>query len=185
MRCQLLWLTPLVLGSVLCGCTGPDDPDILQSSPLDLIPNSSFESNGVASLEGWTIGDSSFVRSVNIAAPSGGQWSLSIQTAPFPGSYAFERVPATEGTHRYRYSLWAKFSGQTYGAAGVSLWQYPGSSLVRTVFLPHDTTWTLHSVIDTLTASAQDSLVFLLIGGSNDNGVGQTFFDLCRIERLD
>jgi hypothetical protein len=120
----LLYFFILGLFFAISSCKNSTEPAL---SSVSLVPNPSFESNGVPSLSGWTISDSMSVRLVEDSPSGGGRWSLRLDASAFPGSYAHIKVPAEQGNHQYRFSLWCKKAGVTSGAAGI-------------FFLPHDTT---------------------------------------------
>jgi hypothetical protein len=165
------------------GCNNSIQPE--STSVISLISNPSFEINGAASLAGWTISDTSNVRLAESAPTNGGLWSLRIAASPFPGSYAYIFAPMEEGKHSYRLSFWCKHTGVTFGI--VRLYyknlHMPWTSLNAQPV--EDTLWTFHSFVDTVFAFKQDSLSIYLYGGEGGEESGQTFFDLCKLDRLD
>ena len=182
-RYSFPYFVALALIITFCSCNNPTEPGT--TIPIQLIPNSSFEIDGGPSLEGWRISDTAAVRLIEAAPTNGGRWSLRFEASPFPGGYAYFIAPAEQGKHQYRFSLWVKRSGNTLGAAGLSFNPRDTRSVLLNILPISDTVWTFHSFLDTIAANAQDSIRVLSIGGNNEEGPGQSFFDLCKLERLD
>jgi hypothetical protein len=59
-----------------------------------------------------------------------------------------------------------------------------GSTRALTGLIVADSTWHHYSLLDTVTANAGDSLVITLSGGSSQLQTGTTYYDLCRLERI-
>jgi hypothetical protein len=181
---QPLFMYICILGTVIVvnSCTNSTEPRLY---PVSLVSNPSFEISGNPTLDGWKILDSTSVRLVEDTPSAGGRWSLRLEASAFPGSAAYTKVPASQGRHRYRSSFWCKRAGVTLGSAGIFFLPHDTSSMLLNFLPVHDTVWTFHSFLDTVNANAGDSLRIILVGGTNDDGVGRTFFDLCKLEGLD
>jgi hypothetical protein len=185
MKESLIILVEMVLvGTALCGCRTSTETIISPPSEVDLISNSSFELDGNASLLGWTPRDTVTVHLVRTAPQAGGYWSLEIEAARFPGSFVKTTVSLPPGTHRYKFSLWGKHASRVIGGADLFFKHLDTLSYLKSISVA-DTSWIRYSVFDTLSTSAQDSLVINLSGGGTEIAAGETFFDLCSLEKLD
>lgn len=152
-------------------------------SNSNFLNNGSFEANG-GSIEGWShIGTLTFSSDV---PPGGGQVSVSLRNQwSFAGSM-WTQVPAVTGRHRYRFSAWIKCTPYPVADGSISLALERAGSIVRFKDCPfRDSTWTVYSIDDTISATVGDVLV---VGCSADNGQfsdGYDYIDLCRLEQFD
>jgi hypothetical protein len=144
----------------------------------NLIANSSFESNGTPSLQGWQVIDTSVVRFSTDTPPDGGAWSIYIETV-WGQARIQTAVALPEGTHHYKLSTWAKRQGV---GGKISL---IFNKAIRKSLTITDATWTVYTFNDTLTTVRGDSVVVELAGGSSQLFSGETYFDICKFERLD
>jgi len=158
------------------------------SPPLELISNSSFESNGIFSLNGWTSILRPLIDSVRDVPPGGGTWSLAIhgENGVQLAGFVEVTVPVPIGTHIYKFSVWTKHD-DTIGVGGVVSLYLPGVGPERAVNVFHasDTAWTLQSVIDTLTTTPSDFFEVWLTGSYMSPINDRTLFDLVKLEVIE
>lgn len=146
----------------------------------NLISNPSFETNGIASLDRWQVETNfdSTVRFSEDVPQSGGRWSVVLRVADRVIARLRTTVAAPSGTHYYRLSVWAKSKG-SIGTARLVF-----NNAIRNWITISDTMWAFYQIADTLTTIHGDSLSVELDGGVT-HATNETFFDLCRLERLD
>ena len=172
---------------VFCSCEKSSQTVVGPSpSGTNLLRNSSFESNGSPSLQGWWVMDSSDVQFVQDTPSGGGSWSIKLESVwGLPPFVPFVRstIASPPGTHQYRFSLWAKVIG--VGGSAFFMVKTPDTLITRRSIMIADTAWTSYSVLDTLTTDAGDSLLVVLSGGFSHLLPGQTFYDLCSLEELE
>ena len=185
----------IFFGILFYSCKKSGDTIVDPPKDNNLIANSSFESNGNPSLEGWRVywPGTALVQTVQDAPPGGGSWSVAIQNGAIMSNNQVEyhiATPAT-GRHAYRLSFLGKY---TSGNRLLLSCQIGEISLHRgnTMYsdskwaVKMDTTfWKLYSVIDTLDTRTGDSLVVRLAGCMEGSPSATTYFDLCRLEILD
>ena len=157
------------------------------STPAEnLLANSSFESNGNPSLLGWRCIDSSLVQFTHDTPNDGGTWAIQLETGwiHFP-LYVSQTVAAPTGTHRYQISSWAKAFGAS-GKFSLTFKRNDTLTLRKTLYVV-DPGWTSRFFLDTLTTIAGDSLIVTLYGydTTNPDSLGFTFYDICKLEKLD
>jgi hypothetical protein len=179
--CVLL-LFPLAI--LADGCSKSSPTGVPDDS--NLLTNSSFELNGVPSMQGWTIvsGDSSLLFFSSDVPPAGGASSIAFTAGWGPACRISTMVSAFPGTHHYRVSVWAKRVGiggslRFYLKPANSPWAFRKSLMVT------DTVWTAYSMTDSLATTGGDSLVVSISGGISQLLSGTTFYDLCELEKLD
>lgn len=154
----------------------------------NLITNGSFENKGLPSLNGWhsSTTDTSYINFSNDVPPAGGYFSAKLLNAwTFAGTIEQEVVlPA--GTQIYKLSAWAKKTSQSWtGGVIMLLLKTAGVESVRKYSIVSDTTWTHHSIKDTLATSSTDTIIIRLRGALDQFSGGYTYFDLCRFEKSD
>lgn len=174
----------LVAATTFLTCSKSGDTIVGPSWDGNLLSNSSFEINGIPSLQGWFVSDTSAVHFSADAPQDGGSWSISIAPAWVPSVYSISTTTAaSEGNHRYELSLCAKkqFDG---GWAQLILYRQDTCYVRKTVRIS-DSTWTSYTSLDTLFANEGDSLIVVLTGAAGEVAFGETFFDLVRLEKLD
>lgn len=167
-----------VAGSFMC-----NKSDLWVAVPpitTNLISNSSFEFNGVPSLQGWVMFLSPPLDTLRDAPTGGGTWSVAIRGVnflPIPSMRFIAAAPA--GSHVYQLSVWGKFAIRA-GFAGLNLLRndttYPQMGLSI-----NDTTWAWYHALDTLTTINGDSLEVRL-SGAYAGLASKTFFDLCKLD---
>ncbi len=182
MKLLILVLINLVLlSSCKESTTGP-------SLNVNLLTNPTFEQNGTPSFHGWTVVDTVGVE-LSADIPSNGS-GRSIIVHPswlptWPIGIAYQVIPASAGTHFYRISVFGKRSGVSGGIAvrlnrpdnNPAQGWFPGIAIV-------DTVWTFYSQINTITASAGDSLFFAVRTGACELCFGSTFLNTFSFEKL-
>ena len=179
---------PLV-ALLFVSCSNSHDSVI--SPPIsdnNLLSNGSFELNGVPSLQGWrsVFTDTATVSFSTDVPTNGGSFSLRLKNEwSFAGRIAAV-VPAPVGMHRYRLSAWVKCMPYPYANGSMSLsLESPDSILSIKYFYFADTVWTGISLVDTLSATVGDTLFVGLSGDIHQFAAGYSFFDLCKLEKLD
>ena len=152
---------------------------------VNLLTNSSFESNDSASLQGWrrSINNNSLIGFTHDTPNDGGVWSIKLETVWPPPLFVQTTVAAPAGTHRYQLSTLAKAAGAG-GRFSLTLKRNDTLTIRKTLYI-FDGAWTSRYFLDTLTTVAGDSFVVTLYGGGSMSDTGQTFFDLCKLEKLD
>ena len=171
----------LLIVIVTQSCKKSNNTDGTITGPTEsgnLISNSSFESNGIASFQGWWVSDTSVVRFSNDVPQNGGNWSILIETIWGPPARVQTTVALEQGTFAYRLSTWAK---KVVIGGKVSL---IFKDTIRKSLEISNTGWTEYNITDTLTAVAGDSIVIELAGGFSQLLTGMTYFDNCQFERL-
>ena len=168
---------------VFCGCEQSSETVIGPPIVSNLLQNLSFESNGNPSLQGWWFMDSSDVQFMHDTPPGGGSWSIKLEAVWGPPAFVRSTVASPLGTHRYKFSTWAKAIG--VGGSAFFMVKTPDTLITRRSIMIADTAWTSYSVLDTLTTDVGDSLLVVLSGGFSHLLAGQTFYDLCSLEELE
>jgi len=163
------------------------------SAPLNLISNSSFESDGRFTLQGWFSSFTDVRSGINPAqdAPSGGgMWSVSMydQSPSSAPEYITTTVAAPAGNHVYKFSVWTK-SSNNFPSSGSSaqLRLDRNGTLTGKTYIWVDetiTAWTLNNEIDTIDTISGDSLQVVL-SGSKSTYIRQTLFDLVKLEIIE
>ena len=186
MKLTYLVATVIVLSLLaISGCSKSNNPTAPSApQPRNLIINSSFDSAGRPSLEGWTAdtNDTTLVGFSSDVPPGGGAYSVYLKTTEI-----MTAVTLPAGTHHYRLSAWAKVifpsgSSSTYGGAMTLL--YPGSPPGDgKSYLFSSSVWTYGSFLDTLTLSQDTPLHIYLVCGVQS--VDHVLFNLCTFEVLD
>jgi len=163
-------------------CNYPGGNALVVSPPdaSNLIKNYSFEDSNGPSFLGWTVPDTSLAHIVPSAPIGGGHWSLKVEESGTPRIWTL--VDLSSGTHSYRLSICGKMYGGVAGDVGLWL-AHDGSTYdAAGICCIRDTNWTFYSVVDTLTASAQDRLGIGL--RCRNVGVGYILFDMCTLDQL-
>jgi hypothetical protein len=176
---------------ILLLATSCKETSIGPTTGNNLLSNSTFQVNGVPSLQDWTVSDTSGAEfSTNVPSGSAGQ-SIGLKPMGLPASplgAIYQAIPSPVGTHRYLISVFGKTTGIAGGVAislnrpYSNLWKgwFPGISV-------SDTTWTLYSRADTLTAAVDDTIFVILSGGACEvcSIREATYFNTCKLEKLD
>ena len=155
-------------------------------SPINennLIPNPSFELNGVSTVAFWFVNMPSLVNFTNDTPPNGGNWAISIDVLWGSGNDVITTILIPEGTHIYKFSFWSKYSNKPGYAellldAQDSLYQINRTNV-------DSESWKNYSILDTISSVSGDSLQIKLSGGFSNLLPGKTYFDLCTLELLE
>ena len=183
------WSCLLILALVLLACRESSNTVTLPPSSTDnLLINGTFEVNSTPTLVGWRANssDTALVAFSTDAPPDGGRYSVRLKNVwTFPGE-VMAVLPTSLGTHRYRLSGWGRSSPQptAQGFMRLSL-QNSGVVFSSKESFFSDSTWTLYSFTDTVTAAIGDSIHVILSGALDQFTTGYTFFDLLKLEKLD
>jgi hypothetical protein len=181
----------LIAFSLLIAANGCDQitTENLPPAGSNLLHNPTFDSNGTPSLQDWTVPDTGYVH-FSSDAPFGGSGHTIAVTAHwfavFPAGMVYQSVlPSLEGTHQYRLSVY----GKRWGIPG-SLWltiNRPSdiNSVLRMSIPISDTVWTFYVRTDTITTHSNDSLFVVIDGGNTEIAAGITYFNTCKLEKLD
>ena len=184
MRCSFAVAISLALVSAGCkeSTTG------IGGGTGNLLVNSTFESHGVPSLEGWVVSDTSNVRFSSDVPPGGSGSSIVLGAAwfaPWPNGAIYQEVALPAGSHRYRLS----FIGKKSGVAGAVLVHsgrpaYDGSRLLMALQIA-DSVWASYSSTDTISVPAGDSAYVTISGGGTEILAGSSYYNTCTLELLD
>jgi hypothetical protein len=182
---KIAFLTPFICFlTVTMSCNDGGQPVVPTPSATNLLSNPSFESNGHPSSSGWVgFGNPMAAFSTDVP-PGGGIYSASIaSTWPAGGVRLQASIAAREGSNIYRFGMWAKYSGLVRGETHLSVQRAGVITLSKSIIVT-DTVWTEYSAFDTLNTIAGDTLLLRLFGGGDPVAGGDSYFDNCRVERL-
>jgi hypothetical protein len=186
--CLLRLLTIGAVVAVMTGC-GEAEPS-LQDRPegRNLVENSSFETNGQPTLEGWQVQNRSLTSLVEEAPPGGGQWSLKLEAdwAP-PTGYVAALIPDAQDGDTFQLSAYARATSPSGGAAvglvvGKSF-EYSerrDESFTSTT----DVEWRQLSVVETLSLREGEYAWVVLSAPPTEVAPRSGLFDLVTVERL-
>ena len=149
----------------------------------NLIPNPSFEMNGVSTVAFWFVNMPSIVNFTNDTPPNGGNWAISIDVLWGIGNDVITTILIPEGTHIYKFSFWSKYLNNPGYAELLLATQDSLSQINRTIV--NSESWKNYSILDTITSVSGDSLQIKLSGGFSHIAPGKTYFDLCTLELLE
>ena len=186
MKNQTIILLFLLLPGLSCKetITGP-------TSGGNLLTNPTFEWNGVPSLYGWTVSDTTGLQFSKDVPPGGSGQSIALPPMgipPFPEGALYQTIPAPVGTHRYLISVFGKTTGFFFGGMGIVL-NRPGNNNVT--FFPGiavtDTIWKFYSRVDTINAVSGDTIFVTILGGACEACpiTPTTIFNTCKLEKMD
>ena len=177
----------LLLALALVGCKQTSTEP---TSEVNLITNSTFEANGVPSLNGWEFPDTSAVHFSIDIPPTGLGYSIVFGVRYFgiwPNNSIYTTITGLSGKHRYRLSVFGKGTPVAYG--GVYVYRNRPSSTNSILFGSleiRDTVWTFYSRIDTLNTTSSDTLFINVTGGAAELFPSTSiYFNTCKFERLD
>jgi hypothetical protein len=174
----------------LCSCKKSNDTiseppgGTTPTYPMNLITNSSFESDSTFTLEKWSKwgGDTTYINILSAldVPPGGGTFSVSVKSGSMPlwnVGYISYGLTAPVGPHRYRLAVW----GKGYGMVTLSL----GPDVRKRLWFS-DPTWVEQSLLDTLSTTSSHA-VRITLGPDFDfpRQSWNILFDLCRFEQLD
>ena len=173
-------LIVLLLVSCTNDATGPSGDGV------NLISNSSFESDGKQSLATWYVNDSSTVTFSKDTPSQGGNWSLELRPGWIPSEgYVRTILPIGTGSQALQLTLWARIVGQemigTFGLGTIRNGEFI-SSRVGNV---NSYGWTQYTMIDTIAVRVGDSLAVKLSAGLAELArPSSVLFDLIRVEKM-
>ena len=171
----------ILLAIFISGCTEEET-----TAPTDenLLLSTSFEKNGQASSEGWTLPPGSEF-STNVP-PNGGSYSLVLEATQPPENYAFIKVPVKTNYTINQLTFWAFSSGVSsniYGRAILSLFRN-GSQVKSSSVIVDGIVWKSYSIRDTFNVAAGDSFMVQFTAGVSQLLSGKTYFDLCQLQGI-
>jgi len=156
-------------------------------SPVNLIQNSSFESNGQPSLQSWWVPDTIVSRLVEDAPQSGRKWSLELVPGWIPQQFcARTYLSGQSGTGIYKLTISMK------NLTLANMWdpcillgrivnnKWTSSKTIST----NSTSWQTLSIIDTISLQPNDTLAVQLSGGAGERASGSARFYLVELKRL-
>jgi hypothetical protein len=159
------------------------DSIIAPENESNLIPNPSFELDGISSVAFWFVNMPSLVNFTNDTPPGGGNSAITIDVLWGSGNDVISTILIPEGTHIYKFSFWSKYSNNPGYAEILLATQDSLSQINRTIV---DTeSWENYSILDTITSVSGDSLQIKLSGGFSHIAPGKSYFDLCTLELLE
>ena len=149
----------LVLVIVSIQCKKSSEPIVGPQPALNLITNSSFESDtNHPTLQGWDYNANNTV-CFRDTPPCGGAWSVGLFPLGMPPpAWIIEGVAAPAGTHTCRFSIWAKSRNVNapWKAMAVLYVKSSDTSRVVSVMDVKDATWAFYGVLDTLITLSGD-----------------------------
>ena len=170
---------------LLFGCkNSPTEPTLFIGQGNAII-NPSFEIFGKPSLDGWKVEDTAIINFTNDTPPGGGFWSITLSVTWFgpPTRYPtepYQKFRLINGTHIYTFSFWAK-RNRVGGSGYVGALKTDQAFTIVSYKRVTDTTWTLYSIVDTISSSQYDSVIAGLSGGATELAGGKTYFDNCSL----
>ena len=178
--CQLLIF---LIAVFMMSCAKKNDAVTNPTNGSNVFINSSFEINGHPSLQGWMTSDTALVKFSTDVPSGGGFYSIALDAVWAPPLFVKSIVGGLQGTHLYKFSVWSKSEGA--GGWAELILQRPDSNILRKQIHIIDTSWTLYAVLDTMNCAPHDSIVVKLAGGFSQLLAGKTYYDLCKLEKLD
>ncbi|MCW5896599.1 MAG: hypothetical protein KIT50_13470 [Bacteroidetes bacterium] len=180
-----LIITPLLcLSTLAISCTDKGEPIVPTPIVTNLLSNPSFENGGQPSSSGWLGFANPMATFSTDVPPGGGSYSASIPSTWPAGLVRLQAsIPAREGTHIYRFGMWAKYAGPVRGEAHFSVLRAGAITLRKTITIT-DTVWSEYSTLDTVVSVLGDTLLLRLFGGGDPVSIGDSYFDLCAVERV-
>ncbi len=176
-------LSLFIFGFISLNCsntvTGPTT-----SYNNNLLANSTFEANEKPSLIGWNVPDTSAF-SFSSDIPQGGSGSSIIMNAAWvPGNIIFTSTIPQLGSHSYKLSIFGKYSG-VGGKVSLYLNRPENSSSTLIEEIPiNSNAWSHYSQTKTISATDGDTLFVIINGGETELAGGTTYFNTCRLEKL-
>jgi len=155
----------------------------------NLLTNSDFQKNGKPSLNGWIVPDTSAIHFSADTPANGSGTSIFMHAewyAPWPSNSIYTTILPPEGKHRYKLSVFGKKTG-VGGSVSVYLHRpsTSRSSIVSTLQIGPDSTWTSYSQEDTISATLSDTLFLIIHGGGTELLTGTTYFNTCTFELVE
>lgn len=162
----------------------------------NLLTNSTFELNSEPNCEGWyagcciplanrcdTLKTDGMTMVYNVTLDSiRGHWGVELYGNYPSGSSIYTYLPAREGTNVYKLTFWMN-SINFGGGGGIGLVK-DGSSGIKWVE-DYGQPWTQYTLLDTITASQNDSLLVSLCAGIGDFCICDVQYDQPELEIID
>lgn len=161
----------------------------------NLISNPSFEENGEPYCDGWFPGGTipfsncdstgTLLASIVKSSPDdsiSGLWSLELFGSLPDSGNVWTFIPAIPGTHVYELNFWMN-SSNFGGMAGINIKNAPPEN---TKWLEDwGQPWQFYSLVDTITASASDSISIVLATRTGDFCLCKVQFDQIELRKID
>ena len=148
----------------------------------NLITDSSFESNGQPSFQGWT-GQSKTYSFVNDVPTGGGQWSLQLEPCWFPcEGYAETFVTGFNGNYTFKLICDTKAINWT-GQIILRKQNQSGTTIDLTKISFNNPAWTTVSLTTNVSLQTTDKLVVHLSAGGTEVANGQVLFDKINLQK--
>lgn len=166
---------------IIFGC---NEEETTAPNEENLLYETSFESNGMFSTDGWILSSESRVS--NSTPSGGGNYSLEITATGPPEIYSTLKVPVKTKYSINKLTLWSKASGVTnnvYGKVILALVRN-GAELQSKNIIIDTIDWRTFSIQDTFNVAAGDSFMIKLSGGMNQLLSGKTYFDLLQLQGI-
>ncbi len=176
---KVIFLLPFLFFLFSCAEENTTEP-----TEENLLVNTSFEKNGQASDDGWTLPTGSDF-STNVP-PNGGSYSLVLEASQPPGIYAFIKVPVKSQYTINKLSFWAFSTGVSSGIFGKAILSLirNGAELQSKSIQIDAITWQNYSIQDTFNVAAGDSFLVQFSGGVNQLFSAKGYFDLCQLQGI-
>lgn len=171
----------ILLAFFISGCS---EEEPTAPTEENLLLNTSFEKNGQASSDGWTLPNGSEF-STNVP-PNGGSNSLVLEATQPPENYAFIKVPVKTNYTINQLTFWSFSSGVSsniYGRAILSLIRN-GSQVKSSSVIVDGIVWKSYSIRDTFNVASGDSFMVQFTAGVSQLLSGKTYFDLCQLQGI-
>jgi hypothetical protein len=154
-------------------------------APPNLIPNPTFENQGVPDSTGWFY-ESFTAHLVQDTPPGGGRWCAEVSPGWVPQEGCLlGYVTGVHDSGLFELGAWAR-AKMRYWIAELQLVQRRAGRIVhqsgREITVED---WTEFSYVDSLTILPSDTLVIGLCAGSVEVGIETTFFDEVRLKRVE
>lgn len=160
-----------------------NEEEVTEPTEENLLLNTSFEENGVASAEGWKLPQGSeFSTDV---PPNGGSFSLKLM-ANSPPEYAYITVPVKTNYTINRLKFWSKSTGVSsdiYGEASLTLLRNGAELKSRSIQIDV-ITWATFSIQDTFEVAEGDSFKVQFSGGITQLFSADAYFDLVQLQGI-
>ncbi|MCK5051378.1 MAG: T9SS type A sorting domain-containing protein [Candidatus Cloacimonetes bacterium] len=152
------------------------------------VLNGSFEINGEATLDHWTI-SWNLGESYEDAAPGGDNWCLKLEAGNLQGYfpvYAYQVIPEIQNGEIWEVTVWVRqHSNITFASLYWRIFKFDGSQIDLSASETYSETWTQLSVTDTILIEMGDSVAVVLDSGvTGGPSVNWSYFDLVEAEMI-
>lgn len=165
---------------IICSCS---EEEPTAPTEENLLLNTSFEKNGQASSDGWTLPNGSNFSSD--VPPDGGAYSLELM-ANAPPDFAFIKVPAKTQYTINKLTFWTKSGGVTSNIYGEAILTQirNGAELKSRGILVDKIVWSSFNIQDTFNVAEGDSFLVQLSGGISQLLSAKSYFDRCQLQGI-